>query len=744
MSTVAGGLKAASKAAPQKKSKIVRFLKLMFWVGLAAASIFAITFVLVLRPRLMKAAGMIPNLGMIMEQISSQPSEIVSDDGTVLYSMQGQFRRPVTIEEVPQVVINATLAAEDKRFFEHGGVDFVTFTSIGLQTMLTGSVPRGGSTLTMQIAKRVYTSPVQTMDRKLDDMALAMQIERKLTKYQILELYLNQVYYGKRAYGISAAADVYFGKTLDQLTISEAAMLARLVRRPSDENPFDNMEVAIKNRNVVLSLMLDEKMITEREYYDAKAEEPKLAKERPQTVSGKKNAPYFVDAVLRELKKDFPDVDFKMGGYRIETTLNWELEKYAEEVVAKAVRDLKGQKVTTAAMFLMDNDGAVLVHIGGDEYDKNQFDVITQGARQPGSAFKPFVYATAFDRGLITPYSEISNEVFYWPTQYGPPKMVHNSDGKYGGNVTVEYALMKSMNVPAARVMVMTGPGNVVALAKNGFGFQSQLAAVPALALGSTAVSPLEMARAYSVFKNKGNRVEPYFIRRVIGPDGSTVKRYVPQITKNAVNGYTAGTLDTLLYKNAHNGTGFRVSSEQGVVNGHGKTGTTNDFRDAWFCGYTDRFVGIGWVGSEVRKGDRWVYQEMNRVFGGTAVAPFWGKIVKRAQDTLGESAVKFSGTYENRDIEIDVNPGDRMFEELPGTDAPAKPPTGDGATAGPPVKVGESNGGEPERSLDIVYAEVCADTGALATAYCPEKTRKPYLKGSEPKNRCPIHVPPH
>ncbi len=742
MSTVAG-VKTGSKAAPKQKPRIVRFLKRLMWFAIAGASVFAITFVVVLMPRLNKAATMIPNLGTIMEQISSQASEIVSDDGTVLYSMQGQYRKPVSIEDVPQRVIDATLAAEDKRFFKHDGVDFVTMTNIALQTMVRGSVPRGGSTLTMQIAKRVYTSPVQTMDRKLDDMALAMQIERTLTKYQILELYLNQVYYGKRSYGIAAAADVYFGKTLDELTLGEAAMLARLVRRPSDENPFDNLDVAIKNRDVVLYLMLDEKMITEKEYYDAKAEVPKLAKERPITVSGKKYAPYFVDTVLRELQRDFPGVDFKLGGYRIETTLNWEIQKYAEEEIEKAVRGLRGKKVTTAAMFLVDDDGAVIVHVGGSDYDRNQFDVVTQGSRQPGSSFKPFVYATAIDRGLITPGSMVSREVFYWPATYGPPKMVHNSDEVYDGSVTVEYALQKSINTVAARVMIMTGPENVVGLCKNGFGFKSDLAAVPALALGSTAVSPLEMSRAYSAFKNHGDRIEPYFIRRVIGPDGEVVKRYGPKVSKNAVNPRTARVMDTMLYKAANNGTGRPAIVDAKVVNGHGKTGTTNDYRDAWFCGYTNRFVGIGWVGSEVRQGDRWIYQAMNRVFGGTSVGPFWGKVVKRAQDVLGEREVKFSGSYEDSAIEIEVDPNRGMFEEIPDQPPVTTPPVGDGATSGPPVRTTPPDEGD-ERSLEIVYAEVCADTGALATTYCPEKARKPYLKGSEPKSRCPQHVPPH
>ncbi len=750
MSTVAGASKARSTTVPAKGSKLRKRLRTAFWWLVIGFSTFSITLAIVFIPRLNEAESKIPNLPAIIAQVNSQPSVIVSDDGETLYSMQEQYRRSVSIEDVPQVVINATIAAEDKRFYKHDGVDYKGLTGIFLQTLVSGSAPRGGSTLTMQLAKQIYTSPVQTLDRKLDDMALAITIERNLSKDQILALYLNQVYYGRRAYGIGAAAHVYFGKKdLNDLTLGEAAMLARLVRRPSQENPFDDLKTAIRNRDVVLKLMLDEDLITQKDYEAAKKEKPKLAKVKPPTVSGEKLAPFFVDTVLREVQRDFPDVDLKMGGYRIETTLDWRIQEYAEDQVARTVRASKGKRVTTGAMFIMDSDGAVIVHVGGANYKVNQFDVITQGARQPGSSFKPIMYATAFEHGVVTPQTVISNGTFFWDGGGGNPQQVHNSEGgSDAGSYTVEQGIMKSKNVIAARVMMMTGPSNVVAVAKNSFGYKSDLQAYPSLALGATACSPLEMARAYSVFKTRGNRIEPYFIRRIIGPNGDVIKRYGPRIVRNVISSSTAGTMDTILYKAAHWGTGAPVTAT-GAMNVHGKTGTTNDYRDAWFCGYTDRFIGVGWVGGEVRVGDRWEYRSMNRVFGGSTVGPCWGRIMLKAQGLLGEQLSKFVPFYGSNQIDVEPGPAGTGFEELPPLDPNNLPPLDDGSKAtgsvpkrnqAPPTM----DPGRNERTLDIVYVEVCADTGGVATVYCPERVKKPFLDGSQPKTQCPLHKPPH
>lgn len=726
-----------------KSSKIKRRLKIFALVFLASASVVCLTAFFVFKPHLDYAESLIPNLTTIMDRISSQPSVIESSDGETLYSVQSQYRRAISIENVPQVVINATIAAEDKRFYKHDGVDSKAMLNVLWMTLRNRSVPRGGSTLTMQLSKRVFTSPVQSFSRKLDDMALAIVMEQRLSKDQIIELYMNQIYYGESAYGIAAAAEVYFGKQdLKQLTLAEAALLVRIVRRPSDENPFDDLKTAMKNRDIVLSTMLEEKMISKDEYNKAKKEKPKLTKKKVQTVSGYKRAPYYVDKILRQFKTEFPDVDLGMGGYRIVSTLNYDLQKYAEEEIEKSVKSLKNKKVTTGALLLTDSDGAVLVHVGGADYHTNEFDVITQGRRQPGSSFKPFVYGTALDNHVVGPNDKISNDPVSLNMGNGVIKWVHNSDGVYGGMVTLQHAINRSLNVVATRLIIMTGPDKVVEKAHDSFGFVSKLEAYPSLALGATAVSPLEMTRAYSVFKNNGNQVEPYFIKRIIGPDDVEIKQYAPNIKKETFSPATARTMDTLLYGAAHHGTGASVT-RAGVFNARGKTGTTNNYRDAWFCGYTNRFVAVGWVGGEVWNGKSWEYKSMNRVFG-ASVCVFWAKVMKKAQATYGEKLEPFVPYFMSGDAPPPSDPSDARAEDDPLTGASPivpmpdeVPPIDDLGENTPPIEPSK------ERELDIIYVEVCAYSGGLATQYCPETAKKPFLRESVPKNSCPIHKLP-
>ena len=693
------------------------------------------------KQRLDEAVLRIPNLPTVRQDVNNKPSVIMSADGVVLHSIQAQYRRPMTIEQIPQKVIDATLAAEDKRFYQHDGIDFQAMFGILADTLRYGKKPRGGSTLTMQIAKRVYTSTDQTFDRKLDDMALATMIERTLTKDQILALYLNEVYYGELAYGIGAAADVYFGKKdLNELTIAESALLARLVRRPSKENPFKNREVAIRNRNVVLKLMLEQAMIDQKEYDAAVKEKLNLTERRPQTVSGRKAAPYFVDYVLRFLKKNHSEIDLTLGGYKIETTINSELQEFAETTISEALEGLARLRVTTAAMILIGSDGQILVHVGGGDYFRNQFDVVFQGARQPGSAFKPFVYSTAFEHGVITPYDKISNEPYFWEKTWGKTVQVKNANGEYGGQMSPEQAIRKSINTPAARVMGMTGPANVVSVSRQSFGFTSNLEAVQALALGATAVSPLEMVRAYSVFKTGGGRLEPWGIKRIIGPNGQTIARYSAKTRRTVISARTAKIMDTILYSTAHGGTAWRIG-QQGVVNGRAKTGTTNDYRDAWLCGYTNDFVAVAWVGGEVREEGQWLYKPMRRVFGGTAVAPFWGKIVRKAQTMFGEKESTFSRYFPLQAVEVSMEPEVPTIDVLPPLDRYVIPPLGNQPQRGRPERPDPpaDTGG----AVNLVYREVCEDTGMLSTIYCPERAPKPFESDKEPKEFCPLHPPP-
>ncbi len=710
-----------------------------------------------------KAALKIPNLPDIMQEISKQPTTIYSADGKILYEISTEKRIPIKIDEVPQFVINATLAAEDKRFYQHGGIDAQAIGRVLFTNVREGRMAQGGSTLTMQLAKRVYSDGSKTWRRKVQDMALAVMMERELTKDQILELYLNECFYGSGAYGIQAAADIYFGKKIDKLTIGEAALLARLVRRPSQENPYANKQRAIQNRDIVLGIMRDEKMISEEQYAKAINEKPKFRSRSRKGPGISKRAPYFVDYVLDLLKDELPGVDITSGGYRIETTLNTKLEDVAEHEVRDLVNHYRSSGIRTAALLLTDREGRILAMVGGVNYDRNQYNVIAQGHRQPGSSFKPFVYSAAFENGDLSPSDRLSNQPFVWHSPYSnETKVFKNSNGRYSSSVSVHTALTQSLNMPALRVIEKVGPENAVQFAQSVFGFKSKLFPALPLVLGASAVTPLEMAQGYSVFMLNGDRFTPFGITRIVGPDGTVLKQYQSNIKQRVLSADTASLMDDLLRGVVTGGTATRARS---IANARGKTGTTSENKDAWFIGYTDRFLGVGWIANEQRTHGRWVYEPMaRRVFGGTHTIQMWTGLLESAQRMVGEKPV----ARQNRDEEVRIPSPNREpavsdgTEDRPTTDgavvAPDTQPDVQPKTGGdipddlepvppktkPPVRKAPPSDPPPREAEqpELVKVWICADTGLLATPYCPERVHVSYSRGHEPKRRCRVHGP--
>ncbi len=708
--------------------------------------------------RLAVASKEVKNLPEIMAAVNNQPSTIVSEDGVILFQEAEQYRKYVQRQDIPELVVHATLAAEDKRFFSHPGVDGRAMLRALMSSAKEGRASQGGSTLTMQLAKLVYSKSQKTFDRKVGDIALALEMENTLTKDQILELYLNEVFYGAGAYGVAAAADVYFGKSLNELTPGEAATLARCVRRPSDENPFDNLDKSIENRNVVLKTMLEENWVTQAEYDKASAEKLNLRTTKVKTrSSSRKKLPFIVDYVLHKELKKFPDVDFKKGGYTVEISVDTRLQSAIEDEYAQTLRRYRGGLVNTGAFVCLDSDGKILVMVGGPDYEKSQFNIVTQGLRQPGSSFKPFVYATAFQFGALSPFGQVNNEPFYKLEDHHHKVKVKG--GGDGGTVEVIHAIASSNNTAACWAQHDAGTNNVINLCKTAFGFHSKLRPVSTLALGANEVSMMEMVEAYTVFQQAGDRIKPYIIKRIVGPDGTVLHVQDVERVQSVIGSEAARGMDKCLRAVVEGGTGSQASY---VRNARGKTGTTSDHKDAWFCGYTNRFVGVVWLGREGKdRRGRPTALPMDGVMGGEYSAPMWAKLISTIQERLGEDDRKrLTGSARpatESETKAADEPGptreERANAALGNDPAPDSTTPSDNSTADSGVTPPEPAPPEPIKPLvrspkpatteaEMVYVDVCADSGKRANSYCPETVRRAFKKGHEPKGVCRDHGP--
>lgn len=710
-----------------------------------------------------KAGDRMGGLEKKLDQIDSPATVIYARDGkTLLYRASSEYRRLIKdYHDIPKVVIDATLAAEDKRFFDHRGVDArAAFRSI-FRNVKEGRQAEGASTITMQLSKRLFTSSDKSWQRKVEDVANAIEIERRVTKTQILKAYLNQVYYGEGAYGIRAAADVYFGKKdLNALTVAEAAMLARMVRRPSAENPFEDPEVAIRNRNLVLRIMRDEKMLTPELYEKAVAEKPKLRSR--QFGSGERIyfAPYFTRYVLDQLKHDYPDVDLGVAGWTVVTTIDPELQEATEAAVKSIVARNRGRRVNSAAFVLLDESGQILAMQGNTDWERDEFNIVAQGGRQPGSSFKPFVYAAALSTGAIRPGDQISNEPYVLRDPRG--RVIwspQNANGKSGGTSSIPSAIANSRNLPAIHVTDKVTPAVAAQYCRDVFGFKSEILPVMSMALGTNDVSPLEMATGYSVFMLRGDRFTPYGIVQILDKDKSVFRNNSPKIVEHILDERVATYIDMCLRMVVTEGTGTRARV---IKDARGKTGTTNEAKDAWFCGYTNNLLGIGWVGN-IRYSSKGTprYEPMSdRVFGGVVTSQMWVEVMKRAQGKRGVGVARKGSELIRDDIPAEadgarVQPDvkapdetipdegtDPLIQKGDGTDpasGKAEPPVAEPPVTEPPKTEPRRNDPPVEEMVDV---DICADTGLKATIYCPETVTRQYRRSDAPKRWCRKHSP--
>lgn len=747
-----------------------------------------------------QVAQMMPAVSLIENFQPRNASLIYSADGVLLARIAEEYREPVPLEQIPKHLINATIAKEDRRFWQHRGVDWRGIARALWVNLTEGDIKQGGSTLTQQLARNVFLTQQRTFARKIQEIILAQEMERRLTKERILELYLNQVYYGNGAYGVKAAARVYFNKPLDKLTLAECALLAALPQRPSAYDPFSNPDEAVFQRNLVLNLMAREGYITPDQRDTAKAEPLRLSRARPRT---RFLAPYFVSDILRELEAQYGRELLLQGNLTVYTTLNMEMQRVAETALRRGVEAFRAQGVTQGALVLIDlRTGEIRALVGGVDFQRSQYNNITQGRRQPGSAFKPIVYATAFELGKLTPDSTLSDTPLSLPSgvpgRYWRPQ---NADGKFRGAVTVTRALAASINIPAVRAAQLVGAQTIAEFARTRFGIESPLDPVLPLALGASAVKPLELAKAYSVFALHGNRLEPYMIRRVVDRNGVVLMEPQAQIVPNVLSQQSALWMDEILRQAVVNGTGKAAAR---IPNARGKTGTTSDYRDAWFVGYTDAYLAVVWVASEYydAKNHRWEYRPMRRVFGGTVCARIWADLMEQvnaiearlrtkqakpqspsptealpptpqeaptppasaeppppteqpthderapapAAPTLDEPAA-ISGTQSTPVASTPAIPRGGEIAPAPGTEpreskppAPPAPAPREPKPSAPAPASREPKPSAPPPSPQYVEVPVCADTGLIANDYCPEVVRKRFEKGKEPRRRCDRH----
>ncbi|MFA7263127.1 MAG: penicillin-binding protein 1A [Caulobacter sp.] len=602
-----------------------------------------------------------------LNTVTRQPSISYLDRSGALIAVRGsQYAPPVDLDKLPPYVPKAFIAIEDRRFYYHPGFDPIGISRAIVKDISCWCFAAGGSTITQQLARNLFLTLDQTPRRKAQELILALWLEMKFTKKEILALYLNRVYFGAGAYGIEAAAQRYFNKPASRLTLGEAALLAGMMKGPSRYSPVSATERAARRATIVLDEMVRTRAITSAQRAEAFRNPVRVS-----AVLANQRAQYFtdwVDAQVRSLVGE-PTEDLI-----VETTLDLPIQAAAEAAVRSGVAGAKGQGVQQAALVAMDGEGRIRAYVGGADYSESQFDRATSARRQAGSAFKPFVYLAAMEAGR-TPAVMVVDE----PVRIGgwEPR---NYTGRYLGAITLQTALAQSVNTVAARLANEVGTGNVAAAARR-LGIASKIQLDPSMALGAVEVSPMEMAQAYAAFSNGGFLARGYGIQRIRTANGRVLydRNLEKRPRKSVIGSPALQYMNQMMREVVVNGTGKRAR-----VAGYdiaGKTGTTSDYRDAWFVGYTGGFVTAVWTGKDDNK-------PMKGVTGGGAPAGVWRGFMAQALPRL--KAQPIPGGYVQveppRDAIGDILSTLGMGGEPDGP-APAQPETR-GQPAGTPQEI--------------------------------------------------------
>ncbi|MFH1679505.1 MAG: PBP1A family penicillin-binding protein [Candidatus Eisenbacteria bacterium] len=618
--------------------------------------------------------------------------------GDTLAEVYEYNRVLVPLDQIPRPLVDAVLAVEDRKFYSHWGINLRAVLRALVRNVEAGRVVQGASTITQQLARNLFTHEekgwmAQTYNRKIREALLALEIEKRYTKDEILEMYLNQIYLGNRAYGVEAAARAYFGKPVGELDLAECALIAGIIKNPRDYAPVRDPEAARARRAVVLGVLANQGLVSEEAADSAAAEPIVLA---PETAR-RYEAGYFVEYARRFVEETFPEEEYLLRGLRVYTTLDAGMQKIAEEAVEQHLAAVEKTRrypetresylgkpapagppdyIQGALVALEPETGRVLAMVGGRSYSESNWNRAVQAPRQPGSAFKPFVYLAALQNGHRTSDLILDAPVVL-PQADGTQWRPGNYHRDFSGLVTLRTALAKSINLPAVKLVLALGPEKAVEAAKV-LGIESTIDPLPALALGSEEVNLLELTKAYSVFRNGGILVEPAAIDRIEDRNGAVLYESERE-AREAITAPLAAVMTSLLESVVDEGTAVSVRSRGWKGPAAGKTGTYDDYTNAWFVGFTPEVVAGVWVGFEEKR------NMGSGMSGDVAALPIWIRFVTAVSDSTKE------GRF--------------------------------------PV---------PRNGLE--FRTVCTETGFLASPFCPRTREEIYLEGTAPVAVCHVH----
>ncbi len=573
--------------------------------------------------------------------------ELEPEEISLYFGSERERRQLISIQQVPEHLIHAVLAAEDSRFYQHPGVDLRGILRAFITNLRHGSIRQGGSTLTQQLAKNFFLTPAKTLTRKLKEVLISVIIELEYEKKEILEIYLNEIYLGQKGTaainGVGEASFFYFGKPVNELSRVEAATIAGLIKAPNHYSPYQHKKRCLSRRNVVLNAMHNKGWLS-KEALQADLKVP--VKTVGFSVHGKK-APYFVDYLEQQLKNLYRPEDLTSLGLSIYTTLDSQVQSAAEKALAKGLvrlerlkpelrRDDPAKKLQGAVVVMQPSTGYILALVGGRNYSISQFNRIIQARRQPGSAFKPFVYLSSLDQ--FSPSDMLSNQPQIY-TVDGKTWEPQNFEPVTKYTVSLRNAITMSYNLATVDLAMKTGLDHIVATARQ-FNFSTPLKAYPSLALGAFEVIPLELARGYCVFAADGVQPHPLSLKSVVDENGNTLEQKHLQIER-LIPPEKAFMMNFMLQSVVTEGTARSLENRGILWPVAGKTGTTNDFRDAWFVGYTPDILALVWVGFD--NGDPIL------ATGSSAALPIWAELINSIPQYISEARFKVPTGVEKR-----------------------------------------------------------------------------------------------